>query len=104
MWATRQGSGVGSHGVAMVIGVVTVSVVIRSAVVVRDVVCYGRPAAEIYVLVYCSKTVDTLLGISVSRFEPIWLKADGGNRLWCSMKGRGHFRGVVYLHCLCSIR
>jgi len=60
-----KGSDVGSHGVAMVTGVVTVSVVIRSTGVVRVVVCYGRPAAEIYVLVYCSHTVDTLLGISI---------------------------------------
>jgi hypothetical protein len=51
----------------MVIGVVTISVVIRSAGVVRVVVCYGRPTTEICVLVYCSKTVDTLLGISVFR-------------------------------------
>lgn len=90
-----KGSGVGSHGVAMVIGVVTVSLVIRSTGVVRDVVCYGRPAAEIYVLVYCSKTVDTLLEISLSRVELIWLKAEEDNRLWCSMKGREHFRGVA---------
>lgn len=54
-----KGSGVSSHGVAMVIGVVTVSVVIRSTGVVRDVVCYGRPAAEICILVYCPKTVYT---------------------------------------------
>ena len=48
-----KGSGVGSHGVAMVIGVVTVSVVIRRAGVVRVVLCYCRLTVEIYVLVYC---------------------------------------------------
>ena len=90
-----KGSGVGSHGVAMVIGVVTVSLVIRSTVVVRDVVCYGRPAAEICVPVYCSNTMDPLLGIFLSGVEVIWLKADEGNRLWCSLKSRGHFRGVA---------
>lgn len=47
----EKGSGVGSHGVAMVIGVVTVSMVIRSRRVVRDVVCYCRPTAGIYVVV-----------------------------------------------------
>ena len=68
-----KGSGVGSHGVAMVIGVITVSVVIRSIGVVRDVVCYGRRAAEIYLLVYFSNTVGTLLGISLSRVKLICL-------------------------------
>jgi hypothetical protein len=76
-----KGSGVSSYGVAMEIGVVTVSMVIRSRGVVRDVVCYCRPTADIYVVVYCSKIVDTMLDISVSRVEPILLKAEEGDRL-----------------------
>lgn len=50
-----KGSGIGSHGIAVVIGVVTVSMVIRGERVVRDVVCYCKPIADVYVLVCCGR-------------------------------------------------